>query len=365
MKFLNLPRLGNLLAGGTKPRARKPRLRSQRVLLNVEQLEDRTLPSTTVPYHPLAGGNGVNLQAADVAYHPHSGQSDRVTGRVDVTIPHPQKDQGGFAVRLFWENNLGQLSMASYHDDYEIKSTTPAWGPQTGVGFHFARDNVKAPPSNTQRLIAIVDPDNATPNEVSEKDNAIAVTINLQHNYTEPYNQPTASPQTFVFLLGGWLSNYTPPSGMDKLDQAIRADGRLGNNIYTLNGRGTGPQVNHDASVFIEQHLRLDGYTPSDRVFLVGHSLGGDAARLIATDVSTGFHNAQPAAALVMIDPISFQRVQEDLGNPNVSLSNKLNQSDNRHNQPRPSGVAPSRILDIVQMNSGPEGYHITGLPAQ
>ncbi len=102
--------------------------------------------------------------------------------------------------------------------------------------------------------------------------------MDLATRQSQPLVGLAPQPRTFVFLLGGFLSNYTSPSGMDRLADAIKADGRLGPNVYSKNGVGTGPAIIADPRNFIDNTLRAAGYTPADRVLLVGHSLGGDAA---------------------------------------------------------------------------------------
>ncbi len=304
--------------------------------------EEFALLSASTFYRPLTG-TGVNLKATGVSHNP-TGSPDQWV-RVGVNLTSPQRDRGGFAIRLFWEDGLGRRRFAGYKEF--IKSTTPAWGPNTFIKAAFERSEVQPQPAGTRALIAVVDPDNAT-SETSEYDNAVA--MDLATGQSQPLVVPAAQPRTFVFLLGGFLSTYTAPTGMDRLAAAIKADGRLGQFVYSKNGVATGPAIINDDRVFIDNTLRAAGYTPADRVLLVGHSLGGDAAHQLAVDVSSSTPGAQPAHVLVTIDPIRFQKVQETGSTDQSSLV-----------YAPPAGLTLQTVLNLFQRGGSPQGYTIQG----
>lgn len=311
--------------------------------LQFEALEGRMMMAACPSYRPLAGPD-VNLKADEV-YHNPTGSADQWV-RVGVNVTNPGRDCGGFAVRLYWQDAVGQHTFAG--DKQFIKTTTPTWGPNTFVKAVFAKSEVVAAPAGTRALIAIVDPQNAT-RETSEYDNAVV--MSLATRQSQPLVEPAPLPRTFVFLLGGFLSTYTAPTGMDFLAEAIKRDGRLGQLVYSKNGTGTGPAIINDAQKFMDDTLRAGGYTTADRVLLVGHSLGGDAAHQLARDVSRSFSGSQPADLLVTVDPIQFQKVQETGSTDQSGVM-----------LPPPAGVSPRGILNLYQRAGNPRGYTISGV---
>jgi len=322
--------------------------------LSVSALEDRCVPSV----------NSINLVDLETRYNPNDPKvgTVRVGVRLEVSKPDGVNTGGilapevtaGFTYKtaVYWAETAsltGRHTFAAEHTHPIRRGARTANTPYD----NFNANELGKPPSWARYAISVVRAVGVA--ETTTEDNATAV--DLRSGKSTPVVAANPTPKTFVFLLGGFISQYTGSSdgsGMLSLADQFRNDKRFGNNIFAFNGRGTGPAVLNDARTKIDQELRRGGYRPGDRVFLVGHSLGGDAARILAADVSQSDPGAQPAAALVTIDPISFRRFQE---------TGNLNQSAD--SQETPAGVNVRNILNFVQTKSGPKGYHLSGLDAR
>ena len=314
----------------------------------LEPLEDRVTPTslpwfsaTAVkdgePYRPLQGAR-INLQATALTYRPGVRHQ---TVTVEVKLTDPNKDRGGFGVRLYWSDGQGRLTFAG--EERFIKPSTPAWG-SAMIHARFARDQVLPRPHNARYLVAVVDPAGQV-RETSERDNVVALDAN--RNVSFLVAAPDRLPRTFAFLVAGF-STSSGETGMHRLAATLRDRGVGLDTIDVIRGALTGQATLAAARSFIEGKLREYGAGPDDRVILIGHSYGGDVVRRLAADVRRDLPGDQPAAALVTLDAIDYELAQGPL---------KFNQSEVVRAVPQ--GLAPDKVLNIVQRTAGQtlQGY--------
>jgi hypothetical protein len=157
--------------------------------------------------------------------------------------------------------------------------------------------------------------------------------------------------KTLIFLFCRPESTSTP--GLKKLEQAIR--NKFGGLVTTTlvpwttaTPGGLTPLQRGQALLTTALHNAKAG--PRDRVVLIGHSLGGHLARLLASDVRVDQAGPQPASALVTLDPLDWTAAA---ATPNQSALT----------YPLPPGMTGSRVLNFVQRNNKEkyQGYSISG----
>jgi 5-hydroxyisourate hydrolase-like protein (transthyretin family)/pimeloyl-ACP methyl ester carboxylesterase len=163
---------------------------------------------------------------------------------------------------------------------------------------------------------------------------------------------PAAPPRrTFVYLMPGFSTSSGRTGMHDLADALARHPSFASASVSIIPGALIGGAMLANARAFIERHQREAGATANDRVFLVGHSYGGEVARQLASDIRSHVAGAQPATALVTIEPIDYVKTM---------TSADFDQSDNPW-MPAPVGVPASRILNIVQRSRGQIGNFLFG----
>jgi Protein of unknown function (DUF1573) len=300
------------------------------------------LPEPRQDYRPLKG-SGINLSIErGLLYQP--GQDKKKLVTVAVHVENPNRAVGDYMVSLWWTNDLKNPKKIAAGT---IIASVPRNFPQGTQSVWFPVGTATLQPKGMSYLVAIVNPTSDVP-ETSYLDNGMYLDVATKQSYSLPNNGITPPARTFVYLLSGFgLSG--DASGVANLGAKIQQSG-LVNEVKVFPSYLTGQSMLRDAQVFVDRQLSAAGVTPSDRVIIIGHSYGGDAARRLAADIRLNVKGKQPATALVTIDPIDYEKVAKG-----------TDQSSSEWNQKIPGGMSSKNVLNIIQRAGSIRGYNISG----
>ena len=268
---------------------------------------------------------------------------DERLGTVKVNVRLPGQVAGDFKIALFWSAN--PRDRGTWSEAGELTRHIRQKGDHI---VPFTHRDVARKPADATHLVAIVDPDNDIA-EWSEGDNArfLEIGTRTQQNFTPPPTQPR---RTFAFLIEGFSGSSDDKSGMDDLKETLRKKGLSDEMIHVTGGGPTKSDIISSTRRTMNRVLREANYRPTDRVILAGHSLGGDAARILAWDVAREVEGIQAAFAVVTIDPIDFDAVPSG-----------GDQSGRRYGIS--ANVDRANVRNVVQTRDGEflKGYRIVG----
>ena len=153
--------------------------------------------------------------------------------------------------------------------------------------------------------------------------------------------------QTFVFFFTGFNSTPGNDSGLDRLRGKLDDDSMPATlHVAPVNSYQLLSSVGQS---FIRNWLAANNSSSNDKVILVGHSFGGNHARILASDVDG---HGKVAAGIAVIDPIDWLKI------PTITQQFAFTYS-------LPAGMTQTNVRDYVQANDSLlTGYSI-GAPAK
>jgi hypothetical protein len=258
-------------------------------------------------------------------------------------------DTSGNLYMISTANNLVKINTAN--------GNTLVVGPVTGftgiTGLTFANGTLYGISNDSQQLLTI-NPQNGagtvvrtlTPTVTGVTGAAFAAnsTPTTPTTPTTPGTAATTPPPTpgsrlFVFLYPGTFQESS--TGMAALQQRINSQPGLNATTfvfpYTLPKKPA--RQLPAARKLLTQVMKTLGVLKTDRVVLIGHSYGGNLARLLASDLRSDQPGKQPAWGLVTLDPLDP-----------VLVLRRRHRLDNQSGVTRPTPTLHD-VLNFVQRN--------------